>query len=237
MSLRVPTGVPNGSSSLPNGSIKHVNNSELPVDGVSAESKDDVAVDEKKSLTVPRHPILTFASVIRAEKEKSTSIPNAIPSSVRSASVSASDPVTCEAVSQQKGAESNDIQGNKNTTNDDDSKLTMHEKTVLTTSSSISEKEAESKSEVIEKNQPSEPPLVNHGSSLSIDEDLQQGYTAAHKGIVFFSLIHKVKLNICCSTFLIFLSSFFSFDHGFSRSSLLFNLSFYLKSSASETGQ
>ncbi|KAL5735604.1 hypothetical protein ACOSQ2_030392 [Xanthoceras sorbifolium] len=190
--IRAFTAIPNGSSIPSDGNSSHGRDYQLAGDGVIPEPKDNTTINATKLGTVATKPAPTFASMVRVEQEKSASSSNNLPTTSCAALVSgvyasASDPVLAPPVSQhpaavgtiirevgsqQKAAESNHIQGNKNVSHDIDTESSKSEKTALNTSNSINKIKAESKSKEVENNKPSEPlqcsSVSAHDSSLAI---------------------------------------------------------------------
>lgn len=170
--------MPNGSSSLSNGSLNNGHDPQLIVDGMVPEPQNSTAVDAKKFGTKPLPPTPTFASIIGVAPEKSMSSSSHLPTSTSSSSVSgvyssASDPVLASPVSwnagavgtivrevgsNRKAAEPNHIQGNKDDSYDVDKESSKSEKKASNTPKSI-QKKIDSNSEEVEKNQLSQESL------------------------------------------------------------------------------
>ncbi|XWS27698.1 hypothetical protein CRYUN_Cryun25bG0003500 [Craigia yunnanensis] len=170
---KIPTAIPNSSTTLPNGSSSHGRGPQLSVDSVNSGTKDGLPanmptiVKVQTAITEPPAPIpaQSFGSLIRGE-EKSTSNSNASSISATSAIVSgvyscASDPVLapsvsrhavgtikCEIGCQRETAEINLIQGNKHVPHDVD--VSKTEKTAYKVSSSMHGKKSPDKSKVSE---------------------------------------------------------------------------------------
>ncbi|XWS09625.1 hypothetical protein CRYUN_Cryun39dG0005800 [Craigia yunnanensis] len=185
---KTPTDIPNGTTTLPNGSFSHGCGPQLAVDGVNNETKDGLpankptTISAQPAVTEPPAPVpaQSFVSLIRGQ-EKSTSYSNASSTSATSTTVSgvyssASDPmlvptlsrhagavstIKCEIGRQWEAAEINHIQGNKHVPLDID--VSKTEKTASEVPSSVHGKKAPCKSKVAEQvkqSKPMEPALL-----------------------------------------------------------------------------
>lgn len=210
------TAASNDHSSLSNGSFSHGHDRQLSVDGVVPEPENSSAIDAKKLGIEPLLPTPTFASIIKDEREKSSSSSNHLPTSASLSSVSgvyssASDPVLASPVpwsagavgaivrevgSHRKAAEPNHIQGNKDVSYDIDKESSESEKTASCDSNTLHKKNIERESKAVGNSQLSEPSqsssLPTHDSSLAVHSSVSGSLPAEEsvappKGIFLFS--------------------------------------------------
>ncbi|KAE8702738.1 GBF-interacting protein 1 [Hibiscus syriacus] len=179
---KTPTAIPNGTSSLPNGSCSHGRGPQLSVDGMFSETKGGLPVNKTTTLseqTVVREPPASFpvkssSSVIKGQ-EKSASNLNAPSTSTTSPTLpvvnssafepgmtstvsqhaGAVDTTKCEVESQQEATESNHIQVNKLAPCDID--VSKTEKMVTGVPFSMNGQEEPRKSKVAEQVKQSKP--------------------------------------------------------------------------------